>query len=492
MAEGMVFLVGTTPGDPGLMTVRGLQAIRRADLLVYDPGVSQSLLGEAGPAASKLAVVEPGAVVAMLMAGAAAAGRTVCRLYAGGPLLSGAAEEAPALAARGLALEIIPCVLPELAAPVYAGVGLGRPMNLALVDAAAPNIAWPQLATGVATISARLDVAQLPAIAGQLMAHGRPADTPVAVIVRGTYVDQRTVTSTLSRVGEAVAEAGLQGEAVAVIGWAATKRPELNWYETKPLFGRCVLVTRARSQASSLVDRLADVGGRTFEFPAIVTKAPESYGPLDAAIAAIETYRWVVVTSPNGAEHFQARLMASGRDVRALAHLKVAAVGTATAKALACAGIRADLVPPEFRGAALPAAMAPLLRPGDRVLMARANLADPAVAADLRALGAVVDDVVAYRTLLEGGDVAGLQAALRRGEIHYATFTSSSTVTSLLERLGGREPLAGVRIACMGPETKKAAEAVGLTVHVLARQVTIDGLVNAIVEDARTFKEAEQ
>lgn len=489
MAKGTVYLVGTTPGDPGLMTVRGLRAIRRAALVVYDPRVADSLRSEAPAGAERHEAGPDRAATAALMADAAVAGKDVCRLYAGGPLLSGAAEEATLLAGRDIPLELIPCVLPELAAPVYAGVGLGRPTNLALIDAAGPDVAWSHLAVGVATISVRLDLAELERVASELMMHGRPGDTPAAVIVRPTDVAQRTVTATLEEIAGAVRAAGLSGPAVAVIGKAAVRRPELNWYETKPLFGCCVLVTRAKSQASALVDAIDDLGGRTFEFPAITTAPPESWAPLDEAIAAIDRYRWVVITSPNGAEHFHSRLMASGKDVRALAHLKVAAVGTATEGALAAAGIRADLIPREFRGAALPAALAPHLQPGDRVLMARANLADPAVAAELRALGAEVDDVVAYRTLLEGGDVTALKAALARGEIHYATFTSSSTVTNLLERLGGADSLAGVRIACMGPETKKAAEAAGLTVHVLARQVTIDGLVTAIIQDVHAQKE---
>jgi len=249
------------------------------------------------------------------------------------------------------------------------------------------------------------------------------------------------------------------------------------------LSGFCILVTRAKSQASALVAKIEECGGRVWEFPVITIADPESWAPLDAAIASIAQYRWLVITSPNGAEQFGRRLAAAGKGAEDLAHLQVVAVGAATARALQAQGIRTDLLPAESRGAALPEAMAPHLQPGDRVLMARANLADPAPAETLRAMGHAVDDVTAYRTLLEGGDVEALREALRRKEIHYVTLTSSSTVNNLLERLGGPAWLANVRVAVMGPETKKAAEAAGLTVHAMAQQVTLDGLVNAIVAD---------
>lgn len=250
-----------------------------------------------------------------------------------------------------------------------------------------------------------------------------------------------------------------------------------------PLHKQTILITRSRSQASALVALIQERGGEVYEFPVITTAPPESWAPLDAAIGAIGTYDWLVITSPNGVEFFFARLTEAGKDASALAHLKVAAVGNATAKALAGVGIEPAVIPAEFRGAALPDAMAPHMKPGDRVLMARANLADPAPAERLREMGHTVDDVIAYRTLLEGGDVDALKAALRRGEIQYVTFTSSSTVNNLLQRLGGAELLAGVRVAVMGPETMKAALGAGLRVDVVAEQVSVEGLVNAITLD---------
>lgn len=256
-----------------------------------------------------------------------------------------------------------------------------------------------------------------------------------------------------------------------------------------PLAGRRILITRARSQASALAEALRALGGEPVEFPLIAIAPPESWAPLDAAVAGLASYRWVVVTSGNGVEALGGRLRAAGGDpARLPPGLRVAAVGAATAQALEMLGMRVDLVPPEFRGAALPGALAPLLAPGDRILMPRGDLADPALADRLRALGAQVDDLVAYRTVAGEGEAAQLLADLAGGTIDYVSLTSSSTVAGLLERLGGPGPLAGVRIACIGPETARTATAAGLTVHVLAPEATVVSLAAAIAQDAESLR----
>lgn len=256
-----------------------------------------------------------------------------------------------------------------------------------------------------------------------------------------------------------------------------------------PLAGRRILITRARTQASALVEAVRALGGEPVEFPLIAIAPPESWAPLDEALAGLERYRWVVVTSANGVAALDGRLRAAGLEpTRLPPAVRVAAVGAATARALEALGMRVDLVPPEFRGAALPGALAPLLAPGDRILMPRGDLADPALAESLRVLGAQVDDLVAYRTVAGEGEAATLLAALVAGAVDYVTLTSSSTVTGLLGRLGGPGPLAGVRIACIGPETAKTAAAAGLTVHVLASEATVASLVAAIAQDAASLR----
>ncbi len=247
----------------------------------------------------------------------------------------------------------------------------------------------------------------------------------------------------------------------------------------KPLTGITVLVTRAKSQASSLSEHVERLGGRVLECPVIEIAPPDSWAPLDEAIARLERYRWLVITSPNGAEAFASRLGG-----RSLSHLVTAAVGSATAGALERLGISVGLVPPEFRAAALPGAMAPLLAPGDRILMPRGDLADPGLPENLRKLGAVVDEVVAYRNVPATGDITPVVGALEAGQVDYVTFTSGSTVGNLLQRLGDPSLLGRTRITCIGPETRKVAEAAGLQVHIVPARYTAEALVEAIALDA--------
>lgn len=253
----------------------------------------------------------------------------------------------------------------------------------------------------------------------------------------------------------------------------------------KPLRGKRILVTRAREQAAALISCIEAAGGEAYLFPVIQFSPPAFWDAVDAALACIHQYQWLVITSPNGARFFMNRLQATGRNAGALSGLKVAAVGSGTAQTLERLGVKVDVVPRVFRGAALPQAMEPYLESGQRVLMARGDLADPAHAQGLRDLGAVVDDVVVYRTLPAGLDRAEeLKAALAAKQVDYVTFTSGSTVRNLLAVLGGKEALAGVRVAVIGQETYKAAVKEGLTVDVVASVASMQGMVDAIIADA--------
>lgn len=375
---GMVYLIGSGPGEAELLSAKARACLGQADLLVYTGQALRPLLELARPEVEHVQVDGPAGA---LLAEAAHKGRTVCRLIVGDPFHDGpGAAEARTLAIHGVPFEVVP----------------GLPL---------------------------------------------------------------------------------------AAGGVVTAAEVLRWLEERPLFGQRILVTRAPHQAGPLVDQIKALGGEAYSFPVITTADPESWAPLDAALAQIERYAWLVITSPNGAAQFGARLMAVGKDARSLAHLKVAAVGLGTAGALRAIGLQPDLLPEEFQGAALPAALAPHLAPGERVLMVRGDLADPATADHLRQIGCYVDDLTAYRTLPAQVDPAHLSELLRQGAVQYVTFTSGSTVVNLLERLGGRAALNGVRIAVLGPQTKSAAEAAGLTVHVLAEQVSVVGLVNAIVND---------
>lgn len=251
-----------------------------------------------------------------------------------------------------------------------------------------------------------------------------------------------------------------------------------------PLTGHGVLVTRARAQAGAMLEQIAALGGTPWLFPAIQSAPPADWADLDRALAALGEYRWLVVTSANAVESCLARLHQTGGDPRQLGQPRIATVGAATARALQAAGLRADLLPPTARAAALPPALAPYLRPGDRVLIPRADLADPGLRQGLEALGCRVDDPIAYRTVPGDEDPAPIRAALADGRITYATFTSGSTVRNTLAALGGAVALAGARVAVLGPETAKAAVALGLTVHVQAAGARSEALVEAVAADA--------
>ncbi|MBP2018608.1 uroporphyrinogen-III synthase [Symbiobacterium terraclitae] len=251
--------------------------------------------------------------------------------------------------------------------------------------------------------------------------------------------------------------------------------------DAQPLRGRRILVLRARDQAERFIRAVAELGGEAVAYPVIQIVDPQDWAPLDEAIARLERYRWLVITSPNGAARFAARLARAGR--RVPDGVGVVAVGTATARALEREGIRVDRMPQSFVGRAIPEALAGDLAPGDRVLMARGDLANPALASALAEMGAVVDDLVAYRNVPVRGDAEGLRRQLQAGAIHYVAFTSGSTVHNLLDQLGGPEALGPARVACIGPETAAAAEARGLPVHCMAEIYTMDGLLRAIVSD---------
>lgn len=291
------------------------------------------------------------------------------------------------------------------------------------------------------------------------------------------------------REGLGVREAAyLLGEAVRfclIPGQSGAVGPEAlaGMLRQEPLLGAGVLVTRAPHQARAMVERIEAMGGRPIAFAVNETADPLDWAPLDQALDIIGQYAWLVITSPNGAERFSRRLQARGLTPRALAHLKVAAVGRGTARRLEELGLQVDLIPGEARGAALPGALAPLLRKGDRILMARGDLADPGPAQALRALGCAVDDLVAYRTVPARDDPAPVRQALRLGLVDYVTFTATSTVTGLLSLLGGADALAGTRVAVIGPETKRGAEEAGLRVDLIAPEASPEALVGVISAD---------
>jgi uroporphyrinogen III methyltransferase / synthase len=498
-AKGFVSLIGAGPGDPGLFTLRGVEALAQADAVIYDYLANPALLSYAQPHAEKIYVgKQAGSHTASqeeinaLLVERGLAGQRVARLKGGDPFVFGrGGEEALALVDAGIPFEVVPGVSSAVAAPAYAGIPVthrGLAASLAIVtghedpDKGEPALDWAHLATSVDTLVLLMGVGNLPHIVEELVAHGRPATTPAAVVRWGTMPDQRTVSGTLADIVDRVRAAGIKPPAVVVIGAVSGLRHRLRWFENRPLFGQRVLVTRTRQQASALSARLRALGAEAIELPTICIAPPDDWAPLDAAIAGLSRTDWIVFTSVHGARYFWERLRVTGLDARALHTARVAAIGPATAAELETHGVQADYVPGEYVAEAVAAGLGEVR--GLRVLLPRADIARPALGTLLRAGGAEVIEVTAYRTLRPEVEPGELRRTLTG--VTVATFTSSSTVRNLADMAGDAglplaEALGQALVACIGPITAETAREMGLAVHLVAEEYTVDGLVQALV-----------
>ncbi len=511
MSTGVVYLVGAGPGDPGLITVAGLDRIREADVIVYDRLASDRLLGHARRDAELIYV---GKIPAHVSGGTGAPhdqdainqtlidkareGGRVVRLKGGDPFVFGrGGEEAEALRAASIPFEVVPGVTSAVAVPAYAGIPVthrGVAVSFAVItghedpDKPESAIDWPHLATAVDTLVFLMGVKNLPDIVANLVANGRPGTTPVAVIRWGTTPEQSTVTATLSDIAERVAEAGLTPPAITVVGEVVRLRETVSWFENRPLFGRCVLITRTRPQASNLARLLAAQGAIPVELPAIVIEPVADTAPLAAAVDRLRHggYAWCGFTSANAVELTFEHLAESGLDARAYGSTRVFAIGPATADALRSHGITPDVVPDEYVAEAVVEAMRAHVREGDAVLLPRAESARAELVTGLEALGATVDEIPVYRAAVPSEPDPETLAAIRAGRVDIVTFTSSSTVRNLLALLGpDAEALRGEPrplIACIGPITAETARENGLAVDVMAEEYTVEGLVEALAK----------
>ena len=491
--SGIVYLVGAGPGDPGLMTRRSLELIASADAILYDRLIPPGALdGARRDAELRYVGKEPGAAALSqeetnaLLVELGRAGKRVVRLKGGDPFVFGrGGEEAEALAAAGVAFEVVPGVTAGVAAAAYAGIPVTHRDAASAVafvtgheDPSKPDSAldWEALARFPGTLVFYMGVKRLPLIAERLTAAGRDPGEGAAVIERGTYPGQRAVVDTLGGIAARVEAEEIRAPAITVVGAVAELRDTLAWLERRPLHGEVVAVTRARAQASGLADRLRGLGAEVVETPAIRIEPRPVEGEVRAAIDRIREYALVCFTSPNGVHLFFDALTG---DSRLLSGATVAAIGPGTAAELVQHGIRADVVPERFVAEGLVDALAGIEVAGRRVLVARAAEARSVLPDSLRERGAEVDDVALYDTVAEPLDEAQL-AALERAT--YVTFTSSSTVRFLID--SGARPPAGARIASIGPVTSATAEKHDLTIDVEAERHDIDGLVDALVADA--------
>jgi uroporphyrinogen III methyltransferase/synthase len=496
--RGKVYLIGAGPGDPGLLTLKGKQCLEEADVIAYDALANPRLLTHARPGAELIYVGKRGGQHALpqdeigrLLVERARAGKVVARLKGGDPFIFGrGGEEAEELADAGIPFEVVPGVTSAVAAPAYAGIPLTHrdfTSTVAFVTGHEDptkedtSIAWDKIATGIGTLVFFMGVGRLPEIVKQLVDHGRAPETPAAVIRWGPRADQTVVTGTLATLEERCA--GIKPPARIVVGARGAQPPKHPGFEDKPLFGKRILITRAREQASAFAQRLEAAGAEVVEFPTIQIVPPDSWDPLDTAIGRLRDYQWAIFTSANGVRFFWERMRHVGRDVRDLFGIRVCAIGPATAAALLERGVRADVVPAEFRAEALVDALAGQPIRGTRILLARAAEAREVLPDELARHGATVDVVPAYRTIKSGANAEELRDLLREGKIHVVTFTSSSTVNHFLELAGDEAPtlLRGVVVASIGPITAETAGRHGISSQIVPTSYTIPALTEALV-----------
>jgi uroporphyrinogen III methyltransferase/synthase len=470
-------------------------------VVVYDRLVNPQLLRYAPPGAELIyAGKQPGGhalsqeVINALLVAKAREGKIVVRLKGGDPFVFGrGGEEAEALADQGIPFEVVPGVTAAVAVPAYAGIPVThRRYNSSLAIVTGNQepgkekgaIAWDKLAGGASTLVFLMGRQNLAAICAQLHKHGRDPATPVAVIERGTTPSQRTVVGTLADIEQRASKAGIRNPAVIVVGGVVALREKLAWREKEPLFGRRIVITRALAQAGTLAQALEDLGAEVWEFPTIEIVPPTDASPLARAAAEASSYDWLIFTSANGVKAFFECLFAQGRDSRSLSGVKIAVIGEATARALRHWGLQADLIPTHYRAEGLLAALEGEEMAGKRVLLPRAEAARPILAEGLRQRGAVVDEVVAYRTVPPRSQTEAMRALLAGGGVDAITFTSSSTVRNFCALFGSDAPglLRGVAVASIGPVTSETARELGLPVTVEAAVSTVPGLVEAIVQ----------
>jgi uroporphyrinogen III methyltransferase/synthase len=496
--QGKVYLVGAGPGDPGLITVKGFNCLKHANVIIYDHLVDNSLLDSARPDAEMIYVGKTPTChsweqgdINRLLVDKAKAGKTVVRLKGGDPFVLGrGGEEAEALARNQVPFQVVSGVSSAVAVPAYAGIPLTHrelASSFAVITGhedpskGESSIAWEKLATGVDTLVFLMGVANLAFIVKQLVDHGKANTTPVALIREGCGPIQETLIGTLGDIVARVTERQFRPPAVIVVGDVVGLRDKLRWFDNLPLFGKRILVTRARKQASTLSRLLLEHGAQPVEMPVIEIQALPATDELDQAITHLDSYQWIVFTSVNGVEVFFQRLAALNLDARCLKGIKIGAIGPATARVITTYDLLPDYVPDVYTGEGFLAGIKDQGIASSRFLLPRAEIADTELTEGISHLGAEVHEIAIYRTILPNEDCSEGRQMLLSGEIDMVTFTSSSTINNLLDLLGNESSsIMKARVACIGPKTAATAEKMGLNVDIVARENTIPGLVEAI------------
>jgi uroporphyrinogen III methyltransferase / synthase len=499
-------LIGAGPGDPGLITVRGLECLAAADVVLYDHLVHRRLLRHAGPNAETIDVGRAAPqpleqeAICYLLAEKAREGKIVARLKWGDPFVfDHGGSEALFLHEQGVRFEVVPGVPAGLACATYAGVPLTYPGGgdtLTFIRGhedegkTRASVDWASLARLDGTLVCYAGPDQLPHMLNALLTNGRPPEDTAALIYDGTLPTQETTLGTLEEIAQSAKKEGRDRRpAILVVGRVAALREHLRWFDSRPLFGKRVLVTRPRGQAGELVELLESLGADAVEAPLIRIAPPDDYAPLDDACRGVDAFAWVVFSSANSVDAFLSRLREAGLDLRALKGVKVCAVGTATAARLAAAGLLVDLVPKEFRAEAVVQAIAASgnVR-GARVLFPRSDVGREVVPEELKKLGAEVTEVVAYRTMivdLERDGEPDVYKMLLERRIDVVTFSSPSAVRNFVKVFGGdasADLLQGTVVACIGPVTAEAAAQHHINAAIVPSEYTAPALAQAIME----------
>lgn len=502
MKKGKVYLIGAGPGDIGLLTVKGMKCLQKAEVVVYDFHLNAQILNYINHDAEFIYAGKRGGHHAMTqdeinqaLVNKAKEGKIVCRLKGGDPFVFGrGGEEAEVLANEGIEFEVIPGVSSSIAAPAYAGIPLTHrkySSSFAVItgneDITKPesSIDWSKFANGFDTLVFLMGVKNIGAITSKLIEYGKSPDTPTAVVRWGTRPDQKTVVSTLKDIAGLVKEEKIRPPAVMIMGNVVKLRDTLKWYENKPLFGQRVLITREYTKD---YEPLEDLGAEIFEFPTIEIAPPESYKELDESIDKIETYNWIIFTSANGFKYFMQRLMHKEMDIRDLKGIKICAIGTKTAEAIRNYGIKVDLIPEEFTAEGLikvfsQQSTANSLK-GMKFLLPRAEVAREVFPQKVRELGGEINTPAAYRAIKPEKHGKRLKRFLKEGRITIATFTSAATFNNFMDIIDedATEILKDVTIAVIGPVTAKAIEKAGLKVSIMPKEATIKAMVDEIIK----------
>ena len=521
--KGKVYLVGAGPGDIGLLTVKGLRCLQKAEVVIYDFHLNAQVLNYINHDAEFIYAGKRGGRHTMtqekinnILVQKAKEGKIICRLKGGDPFVFGrGGEEAEVLSKEGIEFEVVPGVSSAVAAPAYAGIPLTHRLyssSFAVIPGyeditkKESAIDWSKLATGVGTLVFLMAVKNIDIITQKLIENGRPPDTPVAVIRWGTRPDQRTIVGTLKEIGGIIQEKEIKPPATMVVGDVVKLRESLKWYEKKLMFGHRILATREHLEG---FEPLEELGAEIIEFPTIEIVPPESYDELDKSIEKLETYDWLIFTSRNGVKFFFKRFFEKDRDIRDLKGLKICAIGTKTAKEIKEYGLKTDLIPDEFRAEGLIEAFTPPTHPspsmgegkgggessalrtphsallkGMRFLLPRAEKAREIFPEKVRELGGEIDVPVAYRTIKPESRGKRLKRFLKEGRISIATFTSAATFNNFREIMSkdADELLKEVTIAVIGPVTAKAVENAGLRVDIMPKEATIEAMVKEIIK----------